>query len=148
MSITEQLQGIVDTAARSGALTPEAIRQFDEMRKRVEELEESVASKSRQIESLDATKRDMALTNTKIGGEREQLQRRVTELETLKAGAEKAVWVADFERRRREEMRGILHDVFRNTEVSRSIMRSHVVPYSGGGAGMQSSSDHETETRA
>jgi chromosome segregation ATPase len=124
----EQLKQILDDVARTGALTATAITQFDEYRKRVEDLEKQVASTT--LSKNDALARSQA-QSVQISQLNEQVAAQGKDLEKLRAesaAAQKAVWVAEFEKERRGEMRSILSDVFRNVEVHRAIGRTVVVP--------------------
>lgn len=128
MSTTAQdIQQIIDSVARSGALTPDAIRQFDELRKRCEDSESKAATAEKGIEALlterSALEREIIALTRDLDAARKNLG----ELNKTAANAEKALWIADFERSRREEMRSILGDVFRNVEFRREMFGS-VVP--------------------
>jgi len=140
MSITEQLQALVDGVARSGALTPDAIRQFDEYRVKVTKLEAELEERTA---SRDSHSRESKRVATELASCKEVLNaanRRIAELEALQDEAK----VAKLEVERRQEMRSILSDVFRNAEIMRSITyhTPMLVPGLGGSTGYVQ--NHET----
>lgn len=150
MNVTDQLKEIVDGVARSGALTPEAIRQFDDLRKRATELEASLETRTKERDEA-RTMRDRNASEAKDTGNRLlEMTKRAEVAEATNADAKKAIWVADFEKQRREELRSIVGDVFRNAEVRRSISHSNpvVMPptYPGGCATTQYVTDTREET--
>lgn len=150
MSVVEEIKTIVEGVARSGALTPEAIRQFDEMGKRVKQLEASLDAKRDELESTrkdrDRYSRELSAKNDEVTA----LSRRAEAAELKNAEADKAIWIAKFEAERRQEMRSIVSDVFRNAEVQRMISNSvpHWTPpaYQGGSPTLQYSTETRTET--
>lgn len=124
----EQLQQILDDVARTGALTATAIKQFDDYRKRVEELEKVNATHEKWRYE---TGRELDKLRSDLSHRSQQVEAQGKELEKLRAesaAAQKAIWVAGFEAERRQEMRSILSDVFRNVELNRTIARNIVVP--------------------
>lgn len=121
-TVSKQLQDIVDGVARSGALTPDAIRQFDELRKRCESLDTQLTAVVAERDAYRKDNQTLVAKSGAIATELETSRKRVSELEALRAEAEKSVWVAKFESDRRQEMRSILSDVFRNVEVRREMI--------------------------
>lgn len=145
-----QFQKIIDDVARSGALTPDAIRQFDLMRGTVEDLQKALSAKTEEIKGLQKRFSDSEQKCAEYKAGYESVLKDKTELVKLKDEAQKAVWIAEFEKQRREEMRSIVGDVFRNSEVRRNISLSSpvVVPpsYPGGCHQIQYASDTREET--
>lgn len=150
MSVTTQLKAIVDQAARSGALTPEAIRQFDDLQKRSTELEASLEARTKERDEARTARDERGKSLTETQQKLEAAVKRAEVAELTNEQARKAIWVAQFEGERRQEMRSILGDVFRNSEVQRTISNnvSHVTPpqYQGGSTGIQYATDTRTET--
>lgn len=140
-TLSDAIQKLIDETARGGALTPEAIRQFDLMRQKVETLEASNATLTQK--GIDASGRADRLEKELYGIKEDFRQARelVSTLQAGKAEADKAVWIATFERERRIEMRDILKDVFRNTEVRRSIHGNVPIATSGSYLTANTSSD-------
>jgi septal ring factor EnvC (AmiA/AmiB activator) len=129
-SITEEIKDIIDGMARSGALTPDAIRQFDEMRQQAALLEAELTEVKKQHAS---TKDQLSETQRQLNSKTVEcydLKTRAETAEKKNREADKALWVAEFEKERRVEMRSILSDVFRNAELNRTLMKS--VPVAGG----------------
>jgi chromosome segregation ATPase len=124
----EQLKTILDDVARSGALTPEAIRQFDDMRGRVSLLEQKVATselaQAAASKSVEQYRSQVATLESKL----EVITKERDVLKLEQEVAKRASWIAEFEIDRRKEMRSILSDVFRNVEVHRTISRNAVIP--------------------
>jgi hypothetical protein len=150
MSVTTQLKAIVDQAARSGALTPEAIRQFDDLQKRSTELEASLEARTKERDEARSVRDAKAQSLTETQQKLAEAIKRAEVAESTNTAAQKAIWVAQFEAERRNEMRSILSDVFRNAEIQRTISHSQpmVIPptYQGGVSTIQYSQDTKTET--
>lgn len=125
-SFVEQLQEIVDGMARAGALTPAAIRQFEEMR---QNLVRSETELKRAAEDRDIAQRRAAAAEGLVREKTTALndmEKRSQKAEARIEEAERAIWKSNQEIERRIEMRSILSDVFRNIEVRRMV--SHTVP--------------------
>ena len=131
MNLEEEIRKLIESSAREGAFTAATIKQFDQMAEKVKTLE--TAKDRIEREYYDVKKRK---------GEREkELHSYLARVETLTKQVEaykKQEFTFElnnrmmaFEKERREEMRSIVSDIFRNVEVHRSIAKTVFTPVEG-----------------
>lgn len=128
MNISKKLEEIVNDVARSGALTPAAIKQFDQMRKDLDEAQAKAERDTREIDNLRKTEtilrgtiKEQEIKIREIAAERNDL------LNRERAFAEGAIHL-QHERDRRQELRSILGDMFRNTVFREEITKTTMMP--------------------
>jgi chromosome segregation ATPase len=149
-TLTDQLQAIIRDVAATGALTPDAIRQFDDYRKKAELLETSLENRDAQLKLSKDACAQLTSKLSEMTGALNAATTRAAAAETKIAEAEKAIWIAGFEKNRGNELRAIIGEVFRNFEVNRSITTNVAHPgqpqYPGAAPPMSFSTDTTNET--
>lgn len=131
MSLETEIQTLIAGVAREGALTAQAIKQFDQMTERVKALETSKERLDRECEAH--SKRNDKLTSD-LADTRKRLIEAEARIETYRKQEftfELNSRMMAFEQDRRIEMRAILSDVFRNVEIHRSIAKTVFTPVEG-----------------
>lgn len=141
-----QLKTIVDEVARSGALTPAAIKQFDELKTRLEQAEKELlaARTARDMWEADVKRlREAVLARDKdLKDTRDKLE--TLETRRFEFTLQERLYQSQIERR--VEMRSIVSEVFRNFEAVKMLSRGEMVPpaYPGGSPTLQYLTDTET----
>jgi chromosome segregation ATPase len=149
---TKRLQEIVDDVARTGALTPAAIKQFDQLRQQVEVLESRLEEMTKDRDQQKTLAGNFNKAADRLGEELKVAAGRINIAEARIAKADQAIWQAEHLKARGDELRGILSDVFRNFEFNRNFHQSSMVPvpnnsYPGAAPTMHTSSESLTETK-
>jgi DNA repair exonuclease SbcCD ATPase subunit len=148
--VTEDLKKIVDQVAREGALTPDAIKQFDKMRENLEDAESELKQVREQRDRALAESQERHKTITVLDA---SLKVRIEEIDKLHKREhefDRQQWLYYNEVERRLEMRGIISDMFKNFELTRMFTKNTMVPgppaYSGGPATFNNQSESHIET--
>lgn len=123
-TITEELSSIVQQVARSGALTPDAISQFEKLRLRCDELER--INKRLQAENINYSQKIRQLEHTIETRDKElaEANKRAAQTDQERFDNKWNRAVAIYEQDRRQELRSILHDLCRNTTYRETLMKS------------------------
>lgn len=145
--VTDDLKAIVEKVAREGALTPAAIKQFDEISMRLETAEAELKTTKERLtaetERRHTTSTELATASTALAEANKALATyRTREFElTVQARLYEHMVYS------RQEMRGILADAFKNFELSREFTKSVPLPpsYSGGPPNQGFETHTETE---
>lgn len=131
MSLETEIQTLIAGVAREGALTAQAIKQFDELTNRVKHLEESCNKLDQELKDerklKGALQTELSLTSARLKDAEARLETYRKQEFTFELNNR----MMAFEQDRRIEMRSILSDVFRNVEIHRSIAKSVFTPVEG-----------------
>jgi hypothetical protein len=147
--VTEDLKKIVDQVAREGALTPDAIRQFDVMRENLERAEREKEGLTKQRDELHEKLRVLTKDHEVLGV---LLKVRIEDCDRYaqrEMEFNRMSWLFQHEQDRRMDMRSIISEVFRNFETARtfskSLMGAGPPQWQGGPPGNVMESHSETE---
>jgi Skp family chaperone for outer membrane proteins len=122
MSIETDIKAIIDNAARSGALTPEAIRQFDQIRVTAEKLEQMNDDLAAKLKAANTELSDLKLRMSHAQEKVRTLEKSVETYKKLEFAFELNKAMMVFEQDRRKELREIIKDVFRNIQVRETMI--------------------------
>jgi hypothetical protein len=131
--VTEDLKKIVDEVARGGALTAQAVKQFDDMRSSLETIERELEQVKRQRDSLHDDLRKLTKEKEFI---ETALKVRIEDCDRYAAREldfNRMAWLYQHEVDRRLDMRGIVSEVFKNFETAREFTKVTPVPMTSGG---------------
>ena len=131
MNLEEEIRKLIESSAREGAFTAATIKQFDLMAEKVKTLETTKDKLQKECEARNERAEKLEKELHSYLARVETLTKQVEAYKKQEFTFELNNRMMAFEKERREEMRSIVSDIFRNVEVHRSIAKTVFTPVEG-----------------